>query len=115
MQKELLASIQAKTQNLLAAPSCSKEARAAAETWLAALGSGNEDAATAAYAAALRELIMPIDGLLAFASSPKAAEIFGKEKAAAVLKHAQELKAQGVAYCDCPACTAVKAILDLVG
>lgn len=115
MQKDLLTSIQAKTQALLAAPSCSKEARAAAETWLAALGSGKEDASTAAYVAALREVIMPIDGLLAFAASPTAADLFGKEKAAAILQHAQELKAKGAAYCDCPACTAVKAILDLVG
>lgn len=112
MQKESLASMQAKTQELLAAPSCSKEARDAANAWLAAIGTADEEAATAKYLAALQEVIMPVDGLIAFAASPAGTEVFGSELSKNILAHAQEIKAQGAAYCDCPACAAVKNILD---
>ena len=40
------------------------------------------------------------------------AQIFGAEGAAGLLAHAQELKAAGAKYCDCPACAAAAAILE---
>ena len=56
--------------------------------------------------------IMPIDGLIAFAGSEMGAQVFGAEKAKGVLAHAEEIKAAGAKYCDCPACAACEAILE---
>ena len=112
MNKALLAYVQENTQKLLQAPSACAEIKAAAKTWLAAVGTDNEDAATAQYIADLESAIMPIDGLIAFSQSELAQNIFGAEGAKGLQAHAQELKANGAAYCDCPACAACKAILD---
>jgi hypothetical protein len=51
-----------------------------------------------------------VDELAAFAAGA-AKDIMGEEAAAGMLAHAQELKAQGVKYCDCPACTAAHELL----
>ena len=98
---------------LIAAPSCCAEAKAAAESWLNAVGTEKEEEETAKLVAELKEDIEPIDDLIAFASSPKCAEFFG-DKAAGFLAHAQELKASGAEYCDCPACAACAEILNLL-
>ncbi|MBF1324784.1 MAG: hypothetical protein HXM57_06755, partial [Megasphaera micronuciformis] len=47
-----------------------------------------------------------------FMGSSTAAELFGKEAAHAMLKHAEEIKAQGAEFCDCPGCIACKDIID---
>jgi len=112
MTKELIDYVSEKTRDLMAAPSCCPEAKAAAQAWLDAVGTDNEKAETMKYLAELEEDITPIDGLLAFASSKEAAEIFGEEGAKGFLAHAQELKASGAKCCDCPACKAALAILD---
>ena len=98
---------------LIAAPSCCTEAKAAAESWLNAFGTEKEEEETAKLVAELKEDIEPIDDLIAFASSPKCAEFFG-DKAPGFLAHAQELKASGAEYCDCPACAACAEILGLL-
>ena len=38
--------------------------------------------------------------------------MFGAGKSKEVLAHAQEIKAAGAKYCDCPACAAAEAILE---
>ena len=55
---------------------------------------------------------MPIDGLISFGQTELALQIFGAEGVQRLKAHAQELKASGAKYCDCPACAACKAILD---
>ena len=112
MTQETLAYVKEQTAALIAAPSCSAEAKAAAEKWLAAVGTAEEKEATKAYLAELEADIMPIDGLIGFAGSEVGVGVFGAEMAKNILAHAKEIKAAGAAYCDCPACTAVKAILD---
>lgn len=112
MTQETLAYVKEQTAALIAAPSCSAEAKAAAESWLAAVGTAGEKAATTAYIAELEADIMPIDGLIGFAGSEAGVGVFGEELAKNILAHAKEIKAAGAEYCDCPACTAVKAILD---
>lgn len=112
MTQETLAYVKEQTAALIAAPSCSAEAKAAAEKWLAAVGTAEEKEATKAYLAELEADIMPIDGLIGFAGSEAGVGVFGAEMAKNILAHAKEIKAAGAAYCDCPACTAVKAILD---
>ena len=112
MEKALLDFVTAKTQDLLAAPSACQEVKAAATAWLAAVGTEKEAEETAKYIAELETDIMPIDGLIAFGQTELALSIFGAEGVKALQAHAQELKASGAKYCDCPACAACKAILD---
>lgn len=112
MKQETLNFVKEQTAALIAAPSCSAEAKAAAEKWLAAVGTAEEAEATKAYVAELEADIMPIDGLIAFAGSDAGVGVFGAELAKNILVHAEEIKAAGAEYCDCPACAACKAILE---
>lgn len=112
MEKALLDFVTAKTQDLLAAPSACQEVKAAATAWLAAVGTDKEAEETAKYIAELEADIMPIDGLISFGQTELALQIFGAEGVQRLKAHAQELKASGAKYCDCPACAACKAILD---
>ncbi len=112
MKQETLNFVKEQTAALIAAPSCSAEAKAVAEKWLAAVGTAEEAEATKAYVAELEADIMPIDGLIAFAGSEAGVGVFGAELAKNILAHAEEIKAAGAEYCDCPACAACKAILD---
>lgn len=112
MNKQTLDFVIAKTHELINAPSCSKEAKNAAQNWLNAIGTDQQTLETQKYITELEADIMPIDGLIDFAKSPIGIQIFGEDKAKKVLAHAQEIKAQGAIYCDCPACKAVAAILS---
>ena len=112
MKQETLDFVKEQTAALVAAHSCSAEAKVAAEKWLAAVGTAEEAEATKAYIAELEADIMPIDGLIAFAGSEAGVDVFGAELAKNILAHAKEIKTAGAEYCDCPACAACKAILD---
>ena len=111
MKKELLSFVIEKSNELINAPTCSKEAKTAAETWLAAVGTENEAAATETYIRELEADIMPIDNLIGFAESEQGGQYFGADAAKNIAAHAREIKAAGAKYCDCPACAAVEAIL----
>lgn len=111
MENQLMNYIVEKTHELIDAPSCCAEAKAMAHAWLDALGTEKEAEMTKNYIAELEEDIIPIDGLIAFAESPAGAGVFG-DKAPAIAAHGKEIKAKGAKYCDCPACSAVAAILD---
>lgn len=111
MSKETLEFVQEKAKELIAAPSCSAEAKEAAEAWLAAVGTDKQAEETKKFIAEMEEDIIPIDGLIAFAESDAGAKVFG-DKAKGVAEHGKEIKAAGAKYCDCPACTAVEAILS---
>lgn len=101
-----------KTKDLMAAHSCSAEAKAAAQAWLDAAGTEKEAEETARYIEELEADIMPVDNLIAFAESEMGAKVFGGEEAAkGVAEHGRQIKAAGAKYCDCPACAAVEAIL----
>jgi len=112
MKKDLEQYVAAKTQDLLKAPSACAEVKAAANAWLKAVGTADEAAETKKYLQELEEDILPIDGLIGFAGSPAGAKIFGADGAKKVLAHAQDIKAKGGKFCDCPACTACAAILS---
>ena len=89
MSKETLEYVVAKAKELIAAPSCSAEAKEAAQAWIAAVGTDKQAEETKKFIAEMEEDIIPIDGLIAFAESDA-----------------------GAKYCDCPACAAVEAILS---
>ena len=103
MKKEVLDYVIEKTHELMNAASCSSEAKAAAQSWLDAVGTEREADETKEY--------MPIDNLIAFAGSEAGAGYFGAELARNITAHAEEIKLAGAEYCDCPACAAVAEIL----
>ena len=111
MTENVKAYVTEKTKELIAAASCSAEAKEAANAWLEAVGTEKEAEVTKNYIAELEEDIMPIDGLIAFAGSDMGSKVFG-EAAKGVLAHAEEIKAAGAKYCACPACAACEAILS---
>jgi hypothetical protein len=113
MQKNLLKKMIEKSNELIAAPSVCPEAKKAAETWLKEVGGDNEKDATKAYLAELQEDITTIDDLVGFAHSDYAKQEFGAEGVKAFIAHAEALKSSGALYCDCPACKAALAIVEL--
>ncbi len=112
MNKEVLDYVVEKSHELMNASSCSAEAKAAAQAWLDAVGTDQEAEETKKYIAELEVDIIPIDGLISFAGSDHAIQLFGEEMAKNMLAHGKEIKAAGAEFCDCPACTAVAAILE---
>lgn len=111
MKKEVMDYVVEKTHELMAAPSCSKEAKDAAQAWLDAVGTEREAEETKKYIEELEADIMPVDNLIAFAESEMGVKVFG-DAAKGVAEHGKAIKAAGAKYCDCPACTAAVAILE---
>lgn len=96
---------------MMAAESCSQEAKAAGEKWLALADHDGIKAETEAFIEELEGDIMPIDGLIAFVDSPAGAQVFGEDGAKKMSAHAHERKDNGAEFCDCGACAAVAKIL----
>ena len=119
MDQNVLHEVTEKTKALLEAPTCCATAKEAAQRWLEAVGTAAEKQETARYIAELEADIMPIDQLIGFAKSEKGAAYFGAETADSIAAHAEETKAAGAVYCDCPACSLVEEILrkkaDMLG
>ena len=91
MTQEVREYVKEKTQELIGAATCSREAREAAQAWLDAAGTDREAEETKKYIAELEEDIVTVDGLAAFARSEAGAKVFGgAEAAAGVAKHAEE-------------------------
>ncbi|MBR0307335.1 MAG: apolipoprotein A1/A4/E family protein [Mogibacterium sp.] len=67
------------------------------------------------FIAKLKDGISTLSDNIAFFSSDAAKEKFGEEAADQIRKHAEEMKAQGKTYCDCPACTKAREILRDLG
>jgi hypothetical protein len=111
LDRALFAYTEQKVEELLAAGPSSQQTREACQAWKDAIAAGEDQrTATNALLDALDEHHTTVDELAAFAAGA-AKDIMGEEAAAGMLAHAQELKAQGVKYCDCPACTAAHELL----
>lgn len=108
MEKAMIDAATKTTQDLLAAASTNADLRKAAQAWLDA---DDKDAATPAYAEALKNGVSTVDELVGLAASDMAVKIFGEEGAKQFSAHVQDLKAQGARYCDCAGCTAAMATL----
>lgn len=105
-----------KTLEMTADETCCQELRAAAKGWLDARGTDGETAAWDAYLAELQADVMPLEEVLAFSGSPEAVKIFGNEEFVRGLHaHYLEVQAAGGRYCDCPACSAARKILEAAG
>ncbi|MBR0061102.1 MAG: hypothetical protein IJP68_06430 [Selenomonadaceae bacterium] len=101
-----------KIKAMAAARTCCPELKRAVHSYLVALGKPSEKIAAKNLIAEIEEDLVTIDELLTFARSAHAIQILGKEGARKLLAHANELKASGAKYCDCPACTPAAEILQ---
>ena len=115
MEKNELNEVLKDVQALLDASSCCQEAKDAALAWKEALGTTEEKVKAQALLKELEEDIMPIDDLIGFAMSDAGKACFGEKMAQDISTHAQEIKANGALYCDCPACAIVEKILKKCG
>lgn len=112
MNEQVKTFVEEKVKEMISAVSCCKEAKAAGQNWLDAVGTDQEEAMTKTLIAELEADIMTAEGLYAFALSEAGAKVFGEEAAKGVAAHAKALQESGAVYCDCPACAAVAAILE---
>lgn len=101
-----------KVKEVIAAPSCCAELKAAAQTYLDTLDTADEKEAGKLLVAELEEDVQDIDSVLAFFSSDAGKAYFGAEMATEMAETAKKVKAAGGTTCFCPACAAGKAILD---
>lgn len=112
MNKEALDYVIKKSHELISAPTCSSETKAAAQAWLDSVGTEKEATEVQKYIEELEADIMPIDNLIGFAESDAGSQVFGANAALNIAAHAKEIKSAGAKYCDCPACAAVAEILE---
>ena len=95
-----------KVKEKIDATSCCKELKDAAQAWLAACGTERQAGAAQILIDEIREDVADIDHVISFFGSERGVAFFGREKADQLLVHAQEVKAAGGKFCDCPACAA---------
>ncbi len=102
-----------KVKELMNSPTACPELKEVCGAWLKAQGKPAEKELSAKLLAEIKEDICTIDGLIAFAESPSAAEhLGGKEKAESLAAAARKAKAEGAKWCICPACTLCAEILE---
>lgn len=104
-----------KTEMVLAitvADSACPEIKTAANNYLKSIGTAKENEYVKALLAEAEEDLMTNDNVIKFFSSENGIKILGKEKAEQLRIHHEKLIADGVKYCDCPACIAAKRLLD---
>ncbi len=99
------------TEKLISMDHTVPEIKEAGQKWLDTMtDSKTNGPAAEAYIAALEDGVLTIDELCGFMSSPAAKGAFG-DKLPEMQAHVNELKASGVKYCDCEACTLALQIL----
>lgn len=101
----------AKVREMMDAPSCCAELKAAGQVYLDAVGTEKEAEAQAALVSELKEDVTSIDSLIAFAGSETGKQVFGEEGAGAMVIAAKNAKAAGEDTCLCNACQAGKILL----
>ena len=106
------AEIMEKVKDLINAPSCYPPLKALAESWLKAQGTAEEKALGAKLIAELENDVQTAEDSLSFFESESSRKIVGEKFASQMEAHFKEVIAAGGKWCDCPACSAGKEILD---
>ena len=99
-------------QAVLDAQSACPEFKQAAKNFIDSIGTDKETEAGKILVAEAKEDICFIDGTIEFFKSEMAVKIFGAEIAKDKLASAEEAKANGAVYCNCPGCSAAKDIIE---
>ena len=113
MTKETIEDLKLKAEELIAVPHCAPELKEAAKAWMASIGTADEKELGKAFIKELEEDVMPIDATIAFFKTKDAAEKFGKDIAQKLGDEAAAAKEAGAKFCNCAACKAGEAILNL--
>ncbi|MFC2662711.1 MAG: molecular chaperone Hsp90 [Eubacterium sp.] len=98
--------IKEEVKKAIDAPSCCDELKEVGQAYLDAVGTPDEEKAAKNLIAELEDDVTSIDDLIALAGSAAGEKLFGKEKAAGLLKAAEDAKAHGEKFCICDACQA---------
>ena len=93
---------------------CWEPLKEAAEEWLKAVGTDAEDAAKEKLIPMLKNGVATVDEMLEKFGAEDAKEKFG-DMGEQILAYAKQLQAEGKKYCNCPACTKAKEILEELG
>ena len=101
-----------KVRNVIAAPSCCKELREAAQKYLDAVGTPAQKEAAEALVLELKDDVCALADVREFFASEMGAKVFGPEQAAQMTALADEKLAAGETVCFCPACQAGNAVLE---
>lgn len=101
------------TKELIDASTCCDELKVAANTWLKALGTKEEQEAIDCYFEVLKESIVTVDDLIEFPGSEAGNAYFGVDTAKGIVEHGKEIKKAGAKYCDCSTCHVVEQLLAL--
>lgn len=91
---------------------CYEGLKTAANEWLESIGTSDEKKAIQNYVDLLQESIVDIGTVINVFTSEGVIEKFGAERASQIASHAKEIKAKGAKWCDCPACSAAKEVLN---
>lgn len=103
MDKKIIAEA---AQELLDACSCCVELKTAAQNFLEAMDTPAEQEYAEKLVAEAKADVMTNEQVIAAMDIPEVKAHLGDELASMIKAHAEELKANGVEYCDCPACAA---------
>ena len=90
-----------KVKEVIAAPSCCPDAKAACQAYLDAVGTDGEKAAQDAMIAELKEDVTSIEGFIAFSASDTGKKIFGETQAKAMNEAAVKAQAAQMGLTDC--------------
>ena len=82
MSEHVKAYVEQKVKEMMAAHSCSVEAKAVGQKWLDALGTEHEAEETKHLLAELEHDIVTVDGLIAFAASETGAQVWQRKGSA---------------------------------
>lgn len=99
---------------LINTSSCCEELKDSCKKYLDSLGTKKEGSLLNSLIETVKESVTSIDDLIDFLDSDMGEKVFGKTKCKEMLKHSLEEKEKGEKYCDCPACTAARKILDYI-
>ncbi|MDR1018197.1 MAG: heat-shock protein Hsp90 [Lachnospiraceae bacterium] len=100
-----------KVKKLIATPSIYSGLKDLANEYLASVGTDKEAGLKEKLIEGIKESVMPIEEVIDFMGSDLAKEKMG-DQAKEIHDHAVEVQAAGGKFCDCPACSAGKEILD---
>ena len=99
-------------KEILKAESACAEIKAAAQSYLDAVGIADEAEKAKALVAECEADVLKCKDVCDFMQTEEAKAHLGAETCEKIYAHEHELLEKGIEYCDCPGCTAGKRILD---
>ena len=99
-------------KEILQAGSACQELKTAAQNYLDAVGTADEQDKAETLVAECEADVMKCADVIVFMKTDAEKKHLGAEVAAGILAHEEELLSKVIEYCDCPGCTAGKRVMD---